>query len=250
MLSRSANSEMDSPVDGRISAFNAAPGCVGLRLRSISDNPPGQPVSHPNRPSQKLNANLHLPERNIVPQSHAACENEIPEDSFLLADLLNPGCPTLSISAHAEYEEFFGFVPYYKTRVNLYGERNGSPIKTVTYHETLLQSVQTGSAITVAQWCENFRRKNILKVVGNMLCRFKAASGSMVEIGMTLKPIRYQQVVHQVDGLPKYRAKSSVIFWQDSTVKGGTCHEQKTLFDGADCRSNSPGYVASPWSCW
>ena len=67
ILSRSANSEIDSPVDGRISAFNAAPGCVGLRLRSTSGSPPGQYVSRPNLPSKKSNASLRLPERNRSP---------------------------------------------------------------------------------------------------------------------------------------------------------------------------------------
>jgi len=120
MLSRSASSEMDNPVDGRISAFSAAPGCVGLRLRSISDNPPGQPVSH----------------------------------------------------------------------LGLYGERNGSPANTVTYHETLLQSVQTGSAITIRRRCKNFCRKNTQHVVRNGPIRLNTNSASVLKTRKTVNAVR------------------------------------------------------------
>lgn len=69
MLRRSANSEMDSLVDGRISAFNAAPGCVGLRLRSISDNPPGHSI-------EKTRANLY-DERNGSPDCTVTCHETL-----------------------------------------------------------------------------------------------------------------------------------------------------------------------------
>jgi hypothetical protein len=38
------------------------------------------------------------------------------------------------------------------------------------------------------------------------------------------------------EGLPKNLTELDVIFWQDSTLKKGACHEEKTLLDGADHR--------------
>jgi len=160
MLSRAAISETDNPVAGRISAFNASPGCVGLRVRLISDNPPGQLLLHPIRPSQRLSANWRLREPNNVPQNPATCGNEIPEDSFLPAVLPSPGSPTISISANFVSEVSFDSPQYKKTHADLCGERSGSPECTVTFHATFLQTKTNSSSPNLRNFWRVVCRKN------------------------------------------------------------------------------------------
>jgi hypothetical protein len=110
---------MVSPVAGRISAFKAAPGCVGLRLRFIF--------------------------------------------------------------SHVESGESFGSAPCKRTCVSLYGERNGSPADSVTYHETSLQTVQKSTAVTIALRAEFCCRKNTPHVVRNWQTGLNTPSASVLE---------------------------------------------------------------------